>query len=141
MPHRAEVGAARALHRAGLAALILGMITLQGCSTWREGPLDRARLDQPTPPRKTLVRTIDGREFLLQSPTLSGDSLIGLEWKDRTMLSDTVPSPKRIALHRDQVREVAVRQVEPVRTIFGILVVGVVIGTAIFPANFFRTYD
>ena len=131
MPHRAEfpgqenhIRTHRAFQRAGLTALILGMITLQGCSTWREGPLDRARLDQPAPPRKTRVKTIDGREFLLESPTLSGDSLVGFEWKDRIMLSDTVGSRTRIALHRDQVSEVAVRQLEPVRTI--LLIVGVI---------------
>lgn len=103
----------------GLSALMLTAGSLQGCSSYQSRPLEPASFNQGAPPQQVRVTLVSGRKVELQSPFLSGDSLIGIVRRAELNKSKL----ERLAFPIDQIREVAVQHFSAGKTV--LLVVGI----------------
>jgi len=109
----------------GLSVLMLAGGTLQGCSSWRHRPLTPPAFGAAKPPSEVRVTLASGKRILLQSPVITGDSLIGIDFP----LVEGFDSARRVALPLAEVHYEEARQANYGRTT--LLVVGVGIATLI----------
>lgn len=103
-----------------LSLLMLAATVLPGCSSWRSAPLIPASITGSEAPTRVRLTLMDGRQIILRSPYISGDSLIG------SQQPETARSPMygwRAAFPLDQIAELSLEQFDAGKT--ALLVVGI----------------
>lgn len=88
------------LRRAGVGVLLL----LTACSSWRVQPVTPVELVSEQQPSKVRLQAHGGREIVLRSPFLRGDSVLGVARRDTT------------GLPAAEIRTIAVRRFDWLKT-------------------------
>jgi hypothetical protein len=94
------------------ASLIVTVLYLAGCTTWRVQPVAPQQLVDTDRPERVRVHTKQGQQLVFEQPFIRNDSLLG----------QVDGYPTRIAL--DEIAQVEKKQALPGNTAF--LVVGIV---------------
>jgi hypothetical protein len=81
------------------ALLLLLTVHLAGCSSWQVQPIAPARLIEAERPDRVFLTLHDGREVIVASPRMDGDSIHG----------EVQLGPDR-AFHTSEVDQIAVRE-------------------------------
>lgn len=116
----------------GLSPLMLVAGTLPGCSSWHSRPLAPADFTESAHPLEVRVSLVGGERFLLRSPVLSGDSLIGMRPREGAAHGQL----ERVALSIDQIHVVAVKETDAVKTTLLVVGIGVAALLVIAAATF-----
>jgi len=104
----------------GLSALLLAAGTLPGCTAQYSMAPAPTMFDAKKPPREARVTLVSGKRIFLLSPSVSGDSLIGIEsarGADHRVTG-------YVAVPLAEIAEVAVERIEPLRTTLAIAGIG-----------------
>jgi hypothetical protein len=105
-----------------LIALLLHVLLLSSCSTWRTQKKPTREIFEEKQPTRIRVVYGEGNRSILYQPRLSGDSLMGNLMKSKAGAAPGDLSLKPIVIPVESVHRVQHRKVSAVKT--GLLVIG-----------------
>jgi len=122
-------------HRALIAGLLLGAQGLTGCTSWRVQSITPQELVARDHPKAIQVGERGGTRYVIQTPRVEGDSLIGTVVKRVLVRGSRVRLEQRRAVSMMVVDRVAVQRINPMKTVLGVVVLPMAVFVALFAAS------